>query len=50
MTSIVGDPATLLSSLGGRPDERALRHELRHARVERNEASAVLTCVRKVTR
>ena len=49
-TSIVGDPATLLSSLGGRPDERALRHELRHARVERNEASAVLTCVRKVTR
>ena len=50
VTSIVGDPTTLLSSLGGRPDERALRHELRHARVERNEASAVLTCVRKVTR
>jgi hypothetical protein len=50
VTSIVGDPATLLSSLGGRPDERALRHELRHARVESNEASAVLTCVRRVTR
>ena len=50
VTSIIGDPNTLLSSLGGRPDERALRTELRRARVEGREEHAVLTCIRKVTR
>jgi hypothetical protein len=50
VTSIVGDPTTLLSSLGGHPDTHALRAELRHARVEGNQARAVLTCVRRITR